>query len=49
MGIQDVAFLFYCASFCIAFLKHCGKDKSLFTATCRKIVIGGRQQHAPVE
>ena len=46
-GFQDVTFLPSWASFATTFLNKCDGGDSLWTATCLKSVVGGKQGHAP--
>ena len=46
MSFQDVAFLSSQASFSTTFLKNCGSGECLWTTTCLKTMVEGKQGHA---
>ena len=47
MGFQDVVFLPSRASFFTTILTNCGIGESLWTNTCHKTLVGGKQWHSP--
>ena len=49
MGFGDVVFLPSRASFCITFLKNCGRGEGLMATTCLRTVVGGKQGLAPCD
>ena len=49
MGSQHVAFLLFRAGFSTTFLKNCGRDVSLGTATRLKTVVGVSKGILPVK